>query len=424
MIKHICKIIWNEKRSNAWIMLELVIVFCILWFCSYFLYSMGKRMAEPMGFDISSTYTINLGSKPEKIVGKLTKEERYASMLEIVDRLKTFPEVEAVSYSAYAIPYSGSYWGRNYKADTTMLMGIWTKWVSPDYFKVFKIDFLKGNTFDANQMLNPNTGILGINKSGYINNLDLKGVTSLVDPELNLNISVIGTVTPIKRFDSDIYPFASLFLPVTADQIFAYTEIPQELAIRVKEGYDEPDFAEKFQKKISSQMDVSPFYLQSVKPVSELREHMLNGLVGISAKIKSSASIVLFILINIFLGIIGTFWLRTQSRSSEIGLQMALGASRSRIRKTYISEALLMVFVASILGFVLALNLHLTGIFDNLGLPIISSESKAYTEAPWYEIYIVYLIALAVISVITIVGVWYPSLIASRVKPAKVLRGE
>ena len=33
MIRHILKIIWNERRSNLWILLEYTLVFSVLWFC-------------------------------------------------------------------------------------------------------------------------------------------------------------------------------------------------------------------------------------------------------------------------------------------------------------------------------------------------------------------------------------------------------
>ena len=41
MIRHIFKIIWNERKTNAWITLEYVLVFCVLWFCVDYLFYMG-----------------------------------------------------------------------------------------------------------------------------------------------------------------------------------------------------------------------------------------------------------------------------------------------------------------------------------------------------------------------------------------------
>ena len=40
-----------------------------------------------------------------------------------------------------------------------------------------------------------------------------------------------------------------------------------------------------------------------------------------------------FMLVNVFFGIIGTFWLRAQNRRGEIGLRMALGAYDGTLRR-------------------------------------------------------------------------------------------
>ena len=64
MIRHIFKIIWNERKTNAWITLEYVLVFCVLWFCVDYLFYMGKCYFEPNGFDIEHTYQINMQRKP------------------------------------------------------------------------------------------------------------------------------------------------------------------------------------------------------------------------------------------------------------------------------------------------------------------------------------------------------------------------
>ena len=64
MIRHIFKIIWNERKTNAWITLEYVLVFCVLWFCVDYLFYMGKCYFERSGFDIENTYEINMQEKP------------------------------------------------------------------------------------------------------------------------------------------------------------------------------------------------------------------------------------------------------------------------------------------------------------------------------------------------------------------------
>ena len=48
-------------------------------------------------------------------------------------------------------------------------------------------------------------------------------------------------------------------------------------------------------------------------------------------------------LVNIFFGIVGTFWLRTQSRRMELGLRAAIGASKRRLRLELLTEGLILL---------------------------------------------------------------------------------
>lgn len=64
-----------------------------------------------------------------------------------------------------------------------------------------------------------------------------------------------------------------------------------------------------------------------------------------------SGGVMIFFLLNIALGIIGTFWFRNQARRNEIGLRMALGSSRNKLQAQYIAEAILLLTLAAIPAF-------------------------------------------------------------------------
>lgn len=64
----------------------------------------------------------------------------------------------------------------------------------------------------------------------------------------------------------------------------------------------------------------------------------------------------IFLMINIFLGVIGTFWFRTQQRRSEIGLRQALGASRRSIFTQLITEGIILLAVVIIPTVIVLIN--------------------------------------------------------------------
>ena len=137
MIRHILKIIWNERRSNLWILLEYTLVFSVLWFCCDYCSAILRTYKSDPGIDIRDTYRIEMGYR----IIKNTDE----------------PEPEYVAYVAlgrYAIPYSGSVatsgWMLNDEKGTlsdSAEVGFRERLVTPDFFRVFNIPIRSGRMF-------------------------------------------------------------------------------------------------------------------------------------------------------------------------------------------------------------------------------------------------------------------------------------
>lgn len=65
MIRHLMIMIWNQRRSNVWLFLELALVVCLLWglLDSFLVDEYTYR--RPLGMDIERVYRINLGRVAE-----------------------------------------------------------------------------------------------------------------------------------------------------------------------------------------------------------------------------------------------------------------------------------------------------------------------------------------------------------------------
>ena len=68
MIKHIFKIIWAQRKSNGWILGELVIVMCALWFMMDKLWVDVRCYNAPMGYDISNTWRFKLSRRTPRVM--------------------------------------------------------------------------------------------------------------------------------------------------------------------------------------------------------------------------------------------------------------------------------------------------------------------------------------------------------------------
>lgn len=109
MIRHILKIIWNERRSNLWILLEYTLVFSVLWFCCDYCSAILRTYKSDPGIDIRDTYRIEMGYRIIKNTDEPEPEyDRFALTMTFLERVKRHPDVAYVALGRYAIPYSGS----------------------------------------------------------------------------------------------------------------------------------------------------------------------------------------------------------------------------------------------------------------------------------------------------------------------------
>lgn len=102
MTKKLLVQIKNEWRNNLWLALELLVVSVVMWFVVDYLYTRTATYLEPRGFDISHCYLIEMGKLTDKspdYIPNRTDEQEDADILELVDRLRRRPEIEAVSLS-------------------------------------------------------------------------------------------------------------------------------------------------------------------------------------------------------------------------------------------------------------------------------------------------------------------------------------
>ena len=98
--------------------------------------------------------------------------------------------------------------------------------------------------------------------------------------------------------------------------------------IRVKPGADGAAFAADFRKEMEQQLRVGNIYLKDVFPMSHYRDQFLERWLD---QVRLYVAGIAFFLLNVLLGVVGTFWYRTQQRSAEIGLRMAMGAPARHI---------------------------------------------------------------------------------------------
>jgi len=421
MIRHIFKTIWNERRQNGWIVLEYILIFVVLWFCSDFLGYVAKRYLEPTGFDMEHVYLIHMGTKPaEEGVPALTEEERFSHAMTLVDRLERYPGVESVSLSQAAIPYG---WWQNYGGYIIDADSVSThfmrRWVTPGFYKVFKIELLSGAPPAWPDPASEKLIVVSSDRSGNLGNRPIADARKLKDGwgDNPSEWQITGTVGRLKKQHLQQLDPSILFSMRKGDvDIGRDTEI----TLRVSPEADR-DFAERFTADMQERLNIGPYFLSSIRSLSQKRQ-LEADLTGESSELNGVISIVIFLMINIFLGIMGTFWFRTQARRSQTGLRMALGASRQRVVSQMITETLLLLSLSVLAGLAICLNIANTDLLEKFGMPEVYYQSGEISI--WLRGLLNFTLSSGFLALISVLAVWYPARQASRTQPAEALRSE
>lgn len=360
MIKHLLKQIWAQRSVNAWLWFELMIVSVCLFYVMDYLYVTGRLYATPLGFDTEHVYRVKLASIPpggKEYKPGDTDSLKIEQWFSILSRLRAYPGVEAVSLSIGSHPYNQSSSSGSRGIDTTWVHG-YVYNVSPDYFRVFRITDKQGKTESLVQAATQeNTWIISAETEREFSAKGTdalgKGVKNWGETEPTHTIrGICNTI----RFD-DFYPLYPTYIECHSEAaLLGWRGNNAEFCVRVRPDADGVDFPSRFRKDMKVQLRVGNFYLLDITSFDDLRENYYrsNGKIN---DVKTRIAALGFFLLNILMGVIGTFWIRTQQRRSEMGLRLALGSTRANLRSLLIGEGVLLLILATVPAAVISLNL-------------------------------------------------------------------
>lgn len=419
MIKQILKQIWNERRSNAWLWIELLLVSVVLWVVVDWCYVMLHTYVQPRGFNIDNTYLVRMSCLTPKSDLYIHPDQKTTvvgeDILAILDRIRNRPDVEYVSISYNSFPYNGSnsYSGLTYDSISFSRL---RREVTPDFFNVFQYQNTDGSGSQSlADALQEKSIVVPANllPNEYAG-MELKGMEFWLNNDSN-NVLKVAAVSNIVRYD-DFRPNASsrYFALLISEHKFAQkthtSDIDyMEFCIRVSEDAS-PDFAANLMKESPRNYTVGNTYIKSIESFKYIREMHQKDTVN---EMKNRAFIMFFLLANIFLGIIGTFWFRTQQRRSELGLRVALGSDSFGLKRLLLGEGIWLLILAFVPAMVICYNI---GYADVTGVWQMEWGMARFMPA--------ILITFFLLMLMIIAGIWYPVRQAMKIQPAEALHDE
>lgn len=384
-----------------------------MWYVVDYIYVQYRVYNEPHGFDISHCYLVSMGQLTDKSPDFIPNDTLIADEIEeLVNRISRRPEVEAVSLSQNSYPYNRSNSGSDIRYDTLQSYGyVVRRLVTPDFLRVFRYEGTRGETSEQlAEMLTEENFLASDNL--YERKYGIK-LTSLVGKQFHLwgdttkTYKLAASLKPIRYSDHD-QALSSYCMLYRLSRSWYDTHL--ELCIRVRENQD-VDFINRLKADSEKQLRVGNVFIADIRSFADIRRNFEQSSMN---ELRNYVFGMVFLLLNIFLGLLGTFWFRTQQRRSEIALHKALGGTNRTIFNRLLAEGLLLLVIATIPAIVIDWNLA--------HAELNSWMNRTTLETGRFIITVV--ITFLLITLMIVIGIGIPAWKAMKIQPAEALREE
>ena len=332
----------------------------------------------------------------------------------MANRLRQRPEIEAVSLSFTAYPYNGSNSTINMQlADDTLKATNWVirRAVSPDFVKVFRYEGARGETPEQlAEILERDEIIVSDNlfTSTYKRPMpmtDYVGRRVYLFNDTTHSYPLGASVKVVRHgdFQSGSNARSLMFM-------HDFWDTDAELCVRVRANQD-VDFIERLKADSEKQLRVGNIYISNIRSFKDLRRDFQQGHYN---KVRDSITIMAFLLVNIFLGLLGTFWFRTQQRKCEIALHKAHGATNRMVFTRLLSEGWWLLLIITPIALLIDFNLAHAEL----------NSWRNGTTLEWDRLLICGGISFALIALMIAIGIGIPARKAMKIDPAEALHDE
>ena len=426
-MKNLLTQIKNEWRSNLFLLVELLLVFAVLWYIVDWVTVTARVYRAPMGFDTEHCYNLSfstLTSKSALYNPELTVEDNIDALLEITERLRHRPGVEAVSNFTELLSLTMR--GVAALSFICRIVFMWVTahriWSDPDFYRVFRYQAVDGGSSEQlAAAISDQTMIITSNVTEDYPVLDLPDARPLLNREVALTYPdrgyhrrIAAIAVPVRRshFETS-HEWGGAFIGNNLNRDELINELGNvryvQVSLRVSPDADK-DFVDALMADADRLYRVGNIFLLEASSFSDIRH--ISELEDVN-EVKTQLCILFFLMLNIFLGVIGTFWFRTQHRRREVALRMAMGSSRRGIFLRLMGEGILLLTVAAIPALIIAFNVGIAELVDISKMQFTVDRFLIAAILTWL------LMALMII-----VGIWYPAYKAMQLQPAEALHDE
>jgi putative ABC transport system permease protein len=405
MIRHLFKLIWNRKRTNVLMMIEIFVSFLVLFAVVALAVYMLDNWRRPIGYSIDNVWNIDIDMKQTS--DDYFDAAQQESVRQLFFALGEFPEIQGMAGTMLA-PYQFGSSNSSYNwrgrviefgvaeatdgfKDLLGLKLVEGRWFGPED---------EGQSYDAvviNQTMREDMFGRGPAIGENIRADNPQPGTVSTKP-----YRVVGVIEAYREdgeFDGT-RNYAIFRKPLHGDD--PNSRPPRNLLVKVRAGTP-PAFEERLIKRLQA---AAPGWSFGVTRLTQMREDSIRFAV---APLIAVGLVAAFLMLMVALGLFGVLWQAVTQRTRELGLRRAKGAAKVHVRRQILGEITVMTFMALAVGTLVVAQFPLLNI-------IYFVEPHVYLIA--------FVLSAATIYALTLLCGWYPSHVATRVEPADALRYE
>jgi putative ABC transport system permease protein len=417
MTRHLLRLIWNRKRQNFLLTVEIFCSFLTLFGVVLLGLQFANNVRHPLGYDVGRVWSISVDRKePDQDVAvKARHRETYHQLMMA---LREMPEIQVVA-AGFTGPYANASWGSGTRLTGGREIQYGVNSVTDDYRELLNIPMIAGRWFSREDDAATWRPVVINRRLARVIFGDGNAVGQVIPEERDPNAPppdpgstqkplgqrVIGIVEEFRQDGELSAPDHYLFYRMRLDSPDPEASLPERIFVRLAPGTPAA-FEESLVKRA---MAVAGSWSFEVQPVEDMRTDKLREY---TAPLMVVGTIAGFLLLMVALGLTGVVWQSVTQRIREFGLRRAKGATIPNVRTQVLSEIMIMTSLAVIAGVILLAQVPL------LPLP----RDLMVIPASVFVASIV--VSAAAIYVLTLACGWQPSRLATRIQPAEALHYE
>jgi len=382
----------------AQVALSLVVLVC----AGLFIKSFRKAQQMDPGFDTKNAVLMTLNPP---LVGYDNDRTRNFYQ-QITERARSIPGVEAVALTRLMpLGDSSNSNGPVLKEGETLARGsagrdITTNVISPDYFKAMQIPIMEGRDFDDRDREKTQRVVIVNQRMAQVlwPNESAVGKRIFIGADSHDPLEVVGVVKTGKYRTLAEDPRMFFYYPLSQRR-------PGIMTMVMRTNGDPRNFVGALRHEVQQLDRAVP-----MSAVKTMAQHMTWPLWGPSMAATLALAFGVIALLLSSVGLYSVMAYVVSQRTKEVGIRMALGASRQDVLKMITSQGMRLAIVGAGLGLVLALVLA-------------KVMSSLLIGVSGYDI-TTFVIVSVVLSVVAFVASYLPARRATKVNPLIALRYE